>query len=77
MARDVVSAAVRLSLVGPLVSVPLLNRAQSAAEDGIQAVLPLLVDCRNNPMMAAAASSPIIEAVQPCHESLQVRLFRS
>jgi urease accessory protein len=77
ISRDIVSAAVRLSLVGPLASVPLLHKAQYSAEDGIQAVLPLMDDCRDDPMTAAAASAPVIEAVQPCHESLQVRLFRS
>ena len=77
MARDIVSAAVRLSLVGPLASVSLLHKVQYAAEDGIQIVLPLMEDCRDSPLVASTASAPVIEAVQPCHESLQVRLFRS
>mmetsp|Transcript_22492 Transcript_22492/g.53107 ORF Transcript_22492/g.53107 Transcript_22492/m.53107 type:complete len:633 (+) Transcript_22492:4323-6221(+) len=77
MARDIVSAAVRLSLVGPLASVSLLHKVQYAAEDGIQIVLPLMEDCRDSPLGASAASAPVVEAVQPCHESLQVRLFRS
>ena len=77
MARDIVSAAVRLSLVGPLASVSLLHKVQYAAEDGIQIVLPLMEDCRNSPLVVSTASAPVVEAVQPCHESLQVRLFRS
>ncbi|KAG7355162.1 UreD urease accessory protein [Nitzschia inconspicua] len=78
-ARDVVSAAVRLSLVGPLASVPMLHRAQESAEDGIQAVLSLMMKdgAIHDPLMAASASAPVIEALHPCHEVLQVRLFRS
>lgn len=77
MSRDIVSASVRLSLVGPLASVSLLHKVRQSAEDGIQTILPLIDDCRDNPLIASASSAPVIEAIQPCHESLQVRLFRS
>jgi urease accessory protein len=80
VARDMVSAAVRLSLVGPLASVPLLHRIQESAEDGIQAVTLLMggdFSSNNNPLNGASASAPVMEALHPCHEILQVRLFRS
>jgi urease accessory protein len=78
VARDMVSAAVRLSLVGPLASVALLHRVQESAEDGITTSVSLMEnDISNDPLKAASASAPVIEALHPCHEILQVRLFRS
>jgi urease accessory protein len=80
VARDMVSAAVRLSLVGPLASVPLLHKVQASAEDGIQAVTSLMGGDLSNdslPLMGASTSAPVIESLHPCHEILQVRLFRS
>jgi len=76
VARDIVSAAVRLSLMGPLAGVPLLQRVQGSAEDGYRASL-LAMSIDENLFMAAAGSSPIVEAIHPCHNVLQVRLFRS
>lgn len=61
--RDVVSAAVRLNLVGPLASVPLLARLH-------EAVPPL-----DN--VAPSSSAPVLEALQPLHSVLAVRLFRT
>ncbi|KAL3925331.1 MAG: hypothetical protein SGILL_000488 [Bacillariaceae sp.] len=77
VARDLVSAAVRLSLVGPLASVPLLHRVQSSSNQGVEAVASQMLEFPGDPLMAAAASAPVIEALHPCHEILQVRLFRS
>jgi urease accessory protein len=77
MARDLVSAAVRLSLVGPLASVPLLHKVRESAEDGMRVVLLSMKEHPDDPLMSAAASAPVIEALHPCHEILQVRLFRS
>jgi urease accessory protein len=77
IARDMVSAAVRLSLVGPLASIQLLRDVQEAAEDGYQASQRAMQEHNGNPMAAAAASAPVIEALHPCHDVLQVRLFRS
>jgi urease accessory protein len=96
VARDMVSAAVRLSLVGPLASVKLLRKIQSSSDDGWKTYLKLQrqmqaqVDAETtsaagssstpnkvDPMMVAAACAPVIEAIHPCHESLQVRLFRT
>ena len=64
--RDVVSAAVRLNLVGPLASVPLLAQICNA-------VPPL--DTEND--MMGASSAPVLEALQPLHDVLAVRLFRT
>ena len=79
VARDIVSAAVRLSLVGPLASVPLLHRVQGAAEDGYRASLLAMEESVDgqNPLVTAAGSSPIVDAIHPSHDVLQVRLFRS
>ena len=77
MARDIVSSAVRLSLVGPIASVPLLHSVQESAEDGIRAVYPAIQNHPEDPLLVAATSAPVIEAIHPCHEILQVRLFRS
>jgi len=77
LARDMVSSAVRLSLIGPLASVPLLNNVQESAEDSIRAVYTAILNHPENPLLVAASSAPVIEAIHPCHEILQVRLFRS
>ena len=78
IARDMVSAAVRLSLVGPLASVKLLDRVQWSAEDGWKAsLISMKENGKDSPLAAAAASAPIIEAIHPCHDLLQTRLFRS
>lgn len=78
-ARDMVSAAVRLSLVGPLASVRLLQEVQGAAQDGLEASLVAMSesDPPNDVLSAASACAPVVEAVHPCHELLQVRLFRT
>ncbi|KAL3940497.1 MAG: hypothetical protein SGBAC_004972 [Bacillariaceae sp.] len=79
VARDIVSAAVRLSLVGPLASVPLLHQVQGSAEDGYRASLLAMDESVDgqNPLVSSAGSSPIVEAIHPCHDVLQLRLFRS
>ena len=77
MARDLVSAAVRLSLVGPLASVPLLHNVQESIENGICDVYDEIQNHPEDPLLVAATSAPVIEAMHPCHEILQVRLFRS
>jgi urease accessory protein UreF/urease accessory protein UreH len=77
MARDLVSSAVRLSLIGPLASVPLLHNLQESVENGICAVYHDIQNHPNDPLLVAASSAPVIEAIHPCHEILQVRLFRS
>eukprot|EP00536_Pseudo-nitzschia_multiseries_P010665 jgi/Psemu1/243105/estExt_Genewise1.C_3340011 len=76
-ARDLVSSAVRLSLVGPLASVPMLDSVQESAEDTIRNAYREIQKNPKDPLLTAASSAPVIEAVHPCHEILQVRLFRS
>ncbi len=77
MARDLVSAAVRLSLVGPLASVPMLHNVQESIEDAICDVYHEIENHPEDPLLVSATSAPVIEAMHPCHEILQVRLFRS
>lgn len=76
-ARDLVSSAVRLSLIGPLASVPLLHNVQESAESAICLVYHKIQNHPNDPLLVAATSAPVIEAIHPCHEILQIRLFRS
>jgi urease accessory protein UreF len=71
-----VSAAVRLSLVGPLASIPLLHKVQGAAEDGWKTSW-IAMEEDPNPLSAAAACAPVVEALHPCHDVLQLRLFRT
>jgi urease accessory protein len=77
VARDIVSAAVRLNLVGPLASVKLLKQVEGAAEDGCRASQVAMQEHANDPLASAAASAPVIEALHPCHELLKMRLFRT
>jgi len=62
-ARDVVSTAVRLNLLGPLASVPLLARAHKAI--------------LHNDTTTASSCAPVLEALHPLHDVLAVRLFRT
>ena len=64
LARDVVSAAVRLNLVGPLAGLSILRKASQ-------------VDYEQLTMDTAAGSSPMLEVVQPHHDILTMRLFRT
>jgi urease accessory protein len=72
VARDVLSAAVRLNLIGPLASVPMLARVFTA-------VLPYEEDETTHASSTTPASScaPVLEALQPLHDVLAVRLFRT
>jgi urease accessory protein len=76
VARDIVSASVRLNLVGPMAGVKLLAGAQQAAEEGIVASQQH-VDNGGKLLAAAAGCSPVVDAIQPCHDLLAVRLFRT
>jgi urease accessory protein UreH/urease accessory protein UreF len=76
VARDIVSASVRLNLVGPMAGVKLLAQAQEAAEEGIVASQRQR-DNGGNALAAAAGCSPVLDAIQPCHDLLAVRLFRT
>lgn len=89
-ARDIVSAAVRLNLVGPMAGVALLDSCMTAVEEGIasaRAQHQAVDDARedengeasviNSRMIQASTCAPIVETVHPCHEILSVRLFRT
>ncbi len=74
--RDVLSAAVRLNLVGPLQAI--------ALQADVCAALPRLheelleADADEARMIErAAASSPLLEATHACHELLEMRLFQT
>jgi urease accessory protein len=73
VARDLVSAAVRLNLIGPLASVPLLGKAADFARQGTTNGIEFLTDAQ----WAGAGCSPLLEAIQPCHDVLSMRLFRT
>jgi urease accessory protein UreH/urease accessory protein UreF len=72
VARDMVSAAVRLNLTGPLASVSLLASTQDAAHQGLQAGKQWI-----GSEWEGAGCSPVLEAIQPCHDRLEMRLFRT
>lgn len=84
VARDVVSAAVRLNLIGPLKSVALLSKTQAAAQEGIESGLSSTGDQElddtdkllwSNGVVGGCA--PVVDAIHPCHDLLAVRLFRT
>ena len=83
-ARDMISAAVRLNLIGPLASIPHLQTLQLASEQGLLTSLERMQLKTNstiasvlNPIEAASSCSPVMDAIHPCHDLLQVRLFRT
>jgi urease accessory protein UreH/urease accessory protein UreF len=101
VARDIVSAAVRMNLLGPLASVGVLVNAQQAAEEGyglslttidesgawtstasnkfnsdvddFEATKYLMLD----QIKKASSCSPLFDSIQPCHDVLSSRMFRS
>ena len=89
-ARDMVSAAVRLNLIGPIAGVSILDKAWGAVKDGLEAANFSMADAEVEHTSAttstctalqaiknAAPCSPMIEAIHPCHDLLSVRLFRT
>uniref|UniRef100_A0A7R9WQE7 Urease accessory protein UreF n=1 Tax=Craspedostauros australis TaxID=1486917 RepID=A0A7R9WQE7_9STRA len=76
-ARDMISATVRLALIGPLAGVRMLSTIDEAVEDGYRSSQRAIRACDGDPVEAAGASAPVIETIHPCHEILQTRLFRS
>ena len=83
VARDIVSAAVRLNLIGPLASVGLLSKAQVSAQEGIATSLRHQENGKEgeeNLLWSSSlvgGSAPVVDAVHPCHDLLAVRLFRT
>jgi urease accessory protein UreH/urease accessory protein UreF len=72
VARDMISAAVRLNLLGPMESVRVLARVQASVEQGIALGL-----ASSNTEFCGSSSAPFVDAVQPCHDELAMRLFRT
>jgi urease accessory protein len=69
-ARGILSAGVRLGVVGPLEAQALLARAAPVAED-------VLANCRASDPHDAAAVSPIVDLLQAHQDRLYSRLFQS
>jgi urease accessory protein len=67
VARDIVSAAVRMNLLGPMQSTELLARTHSAVQAGLS----------TETTTTLAGCAPLVDAVHPCHNVLSTRLFRS
>ncbi|KAL3796382.1 hypothetical protein HJC23_004179 [Cyclotella cryptica] len=84
VARDTVSAAVRLNLLGPVAGLSLLDQVgRIAVEQGLEEGL-LSMSCRHTDRLpskawleSAATCAPLMDVVQPCHDLLSVRLFRT
>mmetsp|Transcript_32124 Transcript_32124/g.63985 ORF Transcript_32124/g.63985 Transcript_32124/m.63985 type:complete len:839 (+) Transcript_32124:2-2518(+) len=87
-ARDAVSAAVRLNLIGPMAGLALLDDAGFVGvNEGLEAGLLGMLSGKEkdgneeekivNWLKSAATCAPMMDAVQPCHDMLSVRLFRT
>ena len=68
--RDVLSAAVRLNLVGPLAAVSM--QSQVAAAAAAAAAASAADGCDD-----AAGSSPLVDALHSCHDMLERRIFQT
>ncbi|KAG6599188.1 Urease accessory protein F, partial [Cucurbita argyrosperma subsp. sororia] len=68
--RDVISAATRLNLVGPLGAAVLQHQLALVAEDTLKKWM-------NRPVEEACQTVPLLETVQGCHTYLFSRLFCS
>ncbi|KAL7476360.1 hypothetical protein ACHAW6_002228 [Cyclotella cf. meneghiniana] len=86
-ARDTVSAAVRLNLLGPVAGLSLMNQVgRVAVEDGLEEGLLSMSHSRPDHsatkgykawLESASTCAPMMDVVQPCHDLLSVRLFRT
>jgi urease accessory protein len=72
-ARDMVSAAIRLNLIGPLAGVTLLDSCWGVIKEGVASA----VENEKEGGPISSTCSPIAEAVYPCHDLLSTRLFRT
>ena len=84
--RDVLSAAVRLNLVGPLRAVALQAEVSAALpklqQQGAAGAAPTAGGAGGGHASAAAltraaGSAPLLEATHACHELLEMRLFQT
>jgi urease accessory protein UreF len=87
-ARDSVSAAVRLNLIGPVAGLSLLNDVgRGAVEEGLEEGLLSMSACTAQSdsvteryrhwLRSASTCAPVMDVIQPCHDMLAVRLFRT
>jgi len=79
-ARDTVSAAVRLNLVGPMEGLSILDGvARGAVEEGLEdGLLGMRVgETQKQWLNSIATCAPLMDTVQPLHDLLSVRLFRT
>jgi urease accessory protein UreF len=87
-ARDSVSAAVRLNLIGPVAGLSLLNDVgRGAVEKGLEEGLLSMSACTAQSdsvteryrhwLRSASTCAPVMDVIQPCHDMLAVRLFRT
>jgi urease accessory protein UreF len=86
-ARDTVSAAVRLNLVGPMEGLSILDRdGRVAAEEGLEEGLLGMLrsgECMTREaklehwLTSVATCAPVLDTIQPIHDLLSVRLFRT
>jgi urease accessory protein len=72
-ARDMVSAAIRLNLIGPLAGVTLLDSCWGVVKEGVANA----VENERDGGPLSSTCSPIAETVYPCHDLLSTRLFRT
>jgi urease accessory protein UreF/urease accessory protein UreH len=90
VARDIVNAAVRLNLIGPMDGQAiLLQQAQAASNDGIHraeaAFAAIMLEeqhsydlvAMHSILSTATGCAPILDAIHPCHDILATRLFRT
>lgn len=87
VARDIVSSAVRLNLIGPTAGQVILRQTQHSAEDGIAFVADRMKDqegIQNDVSlllaavkMASGGCTPVLEAAHTNHDLLATRLFRT
>jgi urease accessory protein UreF len=71
VARDLVSASVRLNLVGPMAGQRVLADTHHAVERALGSRSP------DSDLLPPAGCAPVVEAVHACHDILRARLFRS
>ncbi len=76
-ARDMVNAAVRMNLIGPLEGGCVTNELCNGVEDIIEAFLPSLVGVKGDIIENAHQVAPLIEVLSNAHDRLYTRLFNS
>ena len=74
VSRDLLAAAVRMNLVGPIAAIALQAQlSRNVLANGSSAH----IQGPHAPITTAAGASPIVDSVQACHDMLDVRLFQT